>query len=62
VNPRPKKPGGPKPTPVRGIRVPAERWEAAKAKADREGRTISAVINDFLERYVQEDQDSQRDA
>jgi hypothetical protein len=37
--------------------VPAERWDAANAKAEREGRTISAVINEFFQRYVWEERD-----
>lgn len=39
-------------TPRRTIRVPDELWEAAKEKADSQGRTISEVIVRALERYV----------
>jgi predicted DNA binding CopG/RHH family protein len=39
-------------TPPRSIRVPNERWDAAKAKAAAEGRTITDVINEALQRYI----------
>jgi predicted DNA-binding protein len=39
-------------TPNHTVRVPDERWQAAKAKAEREGRTLASVINDCLERYL----------
>jgi predicted DNA-binding protein len=38
--------------PQRGIRVPDERWEQATEKAKREGRTITEVVNEELEKYV----------
>ncbi|MBA9001992.1 hypothetical protein [Thermomonospora cellulosilytica] len=38
--------------PSRGIRIPDERWEAAKKKAEREGRTITEVVNEELEKYI----------
>ena len=39
-------------TPLRSVRVPDERWQAAKEKAEREGRSISDVLNDCLDAYV----------
>ena len=39
-------------TPVRGVRVPDELWEAAKAKAVERGEDLSTVIRAALERYV----------
>jgi len=39
--------------PSRGIRVPDERWKKAQEKAKREGRTITEVINEELEKYIQ---------
>ncbi|MEU2339943.1 YlcI/YnfO family protein [Streptomyces sp. NPDC013172] len=39
-------------TPVRNIRVPDGLWEAAKAKAKAEGRTLTDVIVAALHRYV----------
>nr|WP_119589724.1 hypothetical protein [Streptomyces scabiei] len=39
-------------TPVRNVRVPDGLWNAAKAKAAEEGRTITDVIVSALHRYV----------
>lgn len=39
-------------TPLRNVRVPDGLWEAAKAKAAAEGRTITEVIVSALHRYV----------
>jgi hypothetical protein len=39
-------------TPTRGIRVPTDLWDAAKAKAAAEGRTVTEVIVSFLRWYV----------
>lgn len=39
-------------TPPRSVRVEDELWEAAKAKAAAEGRTITDVIVAALKRYV----------
>ena len=39
-------------TPIRNIRVPDGVWEAAKAKAAAEGRTITDVIAAALRRYI----------
>ncbi|MQA84373.1 MAG: hypothetical protein GEV03_07065 [Streptosporangiales bacterium] len=36
------------PTPVRGVRVPDEIWQAAQARAREEQANVSAVINAFL--------------
>ena len=36
----------------RTIRVPEERWVQAMSKAKAEGTTLTAVINDCLERYI----------
>lgn len=38
-------------TKIRGVRVPDPRWEAAQERAAREGTTVSAVVNRFLERW-----------
>ncbi|MFI5783541.1 YlcI/YnfO family protein [Nocardia sp. NPDC051570] len=38
----------------RSVRVPDEVWDAAMARAKSEGRTVSSVIVDALERYVRE--------
>jgi hypothetical protein len=39
-------------TPARNIRVEAELWKAALAKARAEGRTLSEVLVAYLRRYV----------
>jgi hypothetical protein len=39
-------------TPQHNIRVPADLWSAAVAKARAEGRTLSKVIVEFLRGYV----------
>jgi predicted transcriptional regulator len=39
-------------TTIRGIRVPDTLWDAAKAKAELEGRSVSDVIREALEDYV----------
>ena len=39
-------------TPVRNVRVPDALWEAAKARAAAEGRTLTDVIVAALHRYV----------
>lgn len=44
-------PNQPKTT-IRGIRVPDELWEAAKAKAAARGEDVSTVVRAALERYV----------
>lgn len=39
-------------TPVRSVRVPDERWDAARRIADERGETMSELINRLLEREV----------
>lgn len=41
-----------KPMVVKAVRVPAELWRAAIAKADKRGEYLSEVIRAELERYV----------
>ena len=36
----------------RVIRVPDRLWQAAKARADQRGETVSEAVRKFLERYV----------
>lgn len=38
----------------RSIRIPDDLWEAARKKAAAEGRTISDILRESLEQYVQE--------
>lgn len=38
----------------RNIRVPDERWERAKARAEAEGTTVSEAVNRFLEEWGSE--------
>lgn len=39
-------------TPVRSFRVDDEVYDAAKAKADREGESLSEVVRRLLEEYA----------
>jgi hypothetical protein len=39
-------------TPLRAFRVPDAVWFAAKAKAESEGTSVTAVLVAALERYV----------
>jgi predicted DNA-binding protein len=39
-------------TPIRGFRIPDELYRAAQTKATEEGRTLTDVVREFLERYV----------
>jgi hypothetical protein len=39
-------------TPLRNIRVAEDLWNAAKEKAEAEGRTLTGVIVDYLRRYA----------
>jgi len=39
-------------TPIRNVRVPDGVWEAVKAKAAAEGRTITDVVVTALHRYA----------
>lgn len=41
------------PSPSRNIRVPDHLWQAARRRAESEGRTVSAVIVHALNHYVQ---------
>ena len=42
-------------TPHRTIRVPDTLWEATKAKAAGEGRTVTDVVVAALKKYVEEE-------
>lgn len=46
-----RRPNGSSPIPIRSIRVPHEIWDPAKARADEEGETMSAVLNQLLDGY-----------
>lgn len=39
------------------IRFPDRRWYAAKARAGREGVSLSTVVNEFVEGYAKGDLD-----
>lgn len=39
-------------TPARSVRVRPDLWDAAKAKADERGETVTDAIVRALERYV----------
>jgi predicted HicB family RNase H-like nuclease len=39
---------------ARGVRVPDERWEAAKKKAEAEGLTLNDVVNGCLEKFLKQ--------
>ena len=39
-------------TPQRAIRIPDELWEAALAKAEANGESVSDVVRRALERYI----------
>lgn len=39
-------------TPLRSVRVPDEVWQAAKARAEAEGTTVSAVIVAAVRKYA----------
>lgn len=39
-------------TPIRGIRIPDELWEAAQQVAAERGETVSDEVRRALERYV----------
>lgn len=38
-------------TRIRGIRVPDDVWDAAKARAERDGTTVSEVVRRYLARW-----------
>ncbi|WP_433138748.1 ribbon-helix-helix protein, CopG family [Actinomadura nitritigenes] len=42
-------------TPRRTIRVGDKEWEAAKKKAEAEGRDVSDVVRECLDQYVSKD-------
>jgi predicted DNA-binding protein len=39
-------------TPIRGFRIPSDLYHAAMAKAESEGRTLTDVVREALQRYV----------
>lgn len=39
-------------TPKRSIRVSDEKWDAVKAKAAAEGKTVSDVVNECLDEFL----------
>jgi predicted HicB family RNase H-like nuclease len=39
-------------TPMHGVRVPDERWQAAKEKAAEEDVSLTDVVNDCLENFI----------
>lgn len=39
-------------TPLRAFRIPEKLYAEAKAKAEAEGRSLSDVVRDLLERYL----------
>lgn len=39
-------------TPLRSVRIADELWHAAQQKAEAEGRTVSDVVREALEKYV----------
>lgn len=43
-------------TPRRTVRVSDAKWNAANAKAEKEGRSVSDVLRDCLDEYLGEDQ------
>lgn len=52
---RPEQPEGcvvaKEPMKAKAIRIPERLWQAAQAKADEKGETVSEAIRKFLERY-----------
>lgn len=43
------------PTPLRNVRVDDALWSAARQRAERDGTTVTAIVVDALERYVDSD-------
>lgn len=39
-------------TTIRGIRIPDDLWDAARRKAEAEGRNLSEIIREALQEYV----------
>lgn len=56
VTPQPYSPRGTR-VPPRSVKVPDERWKAARAKAEKRGETITDVINRKLDEYLAEEDD-----
>lgn len=48
-------PNAPK-TPTRTFRCPDDRWNAARAKADEMGITLTKVLNDALEAFLADEE------
>lgn len=42
-------------TPQRGIRISDETWKKATDKAAKEGRSVSDVVRECLDSYVEDD-------
>jgi hypothetical protein len=42
-------------TPKRSVRIDDLRWAAAKAKAERDGKTVSDVLKECIDKYVEDD-------
>jgi predicted DNA-binding protein len=42
-------------TPVKGFRIPTDLYDAALAKAQSEGRTLTEVVREALQRYIDGD-------
>lgn len=42
----------PRGTPLRNIRISDELWESVKARAAVDGRDVSSVVRELLERWV----------
>lgn len=57
VSPQPRSPKGTR-VPARSVKVPDDRWNAAKAKAEKRGETITDVINRKLDEYLEEPDDA----
>lgn len=39
-------------TPLRNVRIPDELWDAARQRAEAEGRHVSDVVREALHRYA----------
>jgi predicted DNA-binding protein len=42
-------------TPIKSFRIPVDLYDAALAKAQSEGRTLTAVVREALQRYIDAD-------
>ena len=47
-------------TQVHSIRIPAALWDAARAKAGKQGKDVSAVIRGLLEQWVTQGEGDER--